>query len=214
MKKVFVVSGEGKAETEPDLARIVLGVLTVSPDARTETRENAALLRPVIDAVKIMCIADRHIQTSSLSLYPVREQHKDNDGETWTNKIVGYQAMNSVTVMVEDPSRAGDVIDAGVAAGANANVGISFGLKDESALQHLALERAFEAARAKARTLATAMHVKPTSALLVNESRTSPMASFRQRWPVVSSRSIGSTPVEVGTIDVTANVTVLFRFRR
>ena len=73
-----------------------------------------------------------------------------------TDPTSGYQAMNQVTVTVDDLSRLGNVSDTLVRSGANQVGGISFTIADPKPLADRARTAAVNDAMAKARTLAMA----------------------------------------------------------
>jgi uncharacterized protein len=118
--------------------------------------------------------------------------------------IIGYGASNSVTATIANVSRAGDVVDAAVAAGANQVDGPSLTVSDQTSLYNTALKAAIADARAKAQVLADAsgLHVG-TVASVEENGGSAPL-------PFTDKAAVGSTPIEVGTQQITASVTVVF----
>src|SRR5262249_54563600 len=137
-------------------------------------------------------------QTSSVSMSPITSE----DGQG----IVGYAASNSVTATIANVSRAGDVVDAAVAAGANQVDGPSLTVSDQSSLYNTALKAAIADARAKAQVLADAsgLHVGAVASVEENGgSAPLPYDAARTALPATA-------PIEVGTQQITASVTVVF----
>ncbi|HLL59947.1 MAG TPA: SIMPL domain-containing protein, partial [Allosphingosinicella sp.] len=64
------VVATGEVTRVPDIARINTGVTTVAPTATAAISQNAQRMASVRAALKRAGIADRDIQTSSLSLNP------------------------------------------------------------------------------------------------------------------------------------------------
>ena len=115
----ITVSGSGVVTIVPDVARINLGV-TVSKSTLKAVREaGAAAMNDIIAAVKALGVAEADIQTTNLSLSP-------QYGTGSAPKIIGYQISEQIVVTVRDLDKAGDVVDAAVAKGANNVNGISF----------------------------------------------------------------------------------------
>ena len=123
--------------------------------------------------------------------------------------MTGYTAQNTVSAKAKIAG-AGALIDAAVGAGANTVDGPSLGVSDQDALYRDALRRPFSDARAKALALADAggFGVGPVSTV-VEQSAAGRASSARWRSPAKDA----STPIEPGTADVTADVTVSFTIR-
>src|SRR5919108_16143 len=84
-------------------------------------------------------------RTQNVSVYPRQNDNGD---------VVGYSANGSVVATVRRLARAGAVVDAAVAAGANETSGPQFDRSSRSELKQKALREAFADARAKAEALA------------------------------------------------------------
>ena len=87
----------------------------------------------VLAKLKAMNIDDKDIQTSGISVWPMYDQSP--------NKITGYTASNTVNVTVNDISRAGEILDTAVAAGANTAGGVTFGIKGPQPPQYPGIGR-------------------------------------------------------------------------
>ena len=64
------VAATGEVTRVPDIVRINAGVVTQAPSATEAIRQNAARMERVRAALRRAGIADRDIQTSSISLQP------------------------------------------------------------------------------------------------------------------------------------------------
>jgi uncharacterized protein YggE len=154
----------------------------------------------VIDALRKAGVAKDDIRTSHVSLWPQR------DGEGVS--IRGYSAHNSVAADL-DVAKAGEAMDAAVAAGANVVGGPSMSIGDREALYRKALASAVEAARAKAEALAEAAGVKLGRVTAIVESpqyEPSPMPYAAE----AARDSVASTPIEPGKQAIEATVSVTF----
>jgi uncharacterized protein YggE len=116
-------------------------------------------------ALKRAGIADRDIQTSTISLNP-EYRYQDNQPPTLT----GYTASNQVNVRFRDIRNTGRILDALVAEGANQISGPSLSIdKPEAALDE-ARVKAIAAGRARAELYARALGMRVVRLLSVSES--------------------------------------------
>jgi uncharacterized protein YggE len=194
----ITVSGVGTVSTIPNRADFDFGVTTRGTTAAQAMAANASEMQRVIAALKAVGAHADAIQTSSISLSPMTN---DNDTE-----IIGYTASNAVTVTLTAPGSAGKVVDAAVAAGANEVDGPNLTADDQGSLYRSALTAAVADARAKAQALAAAGGVHVGAVQSIQEDTSSPVV-YDQRAPAAAPTS---TPVEVGSQQVTASVTVSF----
>lgn len=205
----ITVTGEGHAEAAPDLATISLGVTTQGVTAGEAMSANSAALTAVVARLKAAGIADRDVQTSNLSLNPNWQQ---NDG-TQAPKIVGYVAMNVLTVRVRALETLGGVLDAAITDGANTLNGISFGLDDPAPALDKARVEAVQAAKARAEMLVGAAGVKLGRVLSISEAGgympPMPMPMYR-----MEADSAAAVPVEGGEVGLTASVTMVFEIEQ
>lgn len=162
---VLEVSAQGESRRTPDIATISAGVVTQAQDAQGAMRENAARMDRVIAALKRAGIADRDVRTSNISLQP-QYRYANNEPPV----ITGYQASNTVTVRFRDISKAGAVLDALVATGANQINGPDLGLDNPAAALDEARVDAMSKARARAELYARAAGLKVKRILSISES--------------------------------------------
>lgn len=195
----ITVSASGTVETTPDTAALELGVETHASNAKDALAQNAERLRRVIDALRKAGVAD-DLRTSNVSLWPQR----DNDGRS----VTGYQAQNTVSAEL-DVAKAGDAIDAAVAAGANVVGGPSLSVGDRDALYGKALKNAVEAARGKAEAIADAAGVNVGRVTAVVES-TGYQEPLPMPYAMRAADAVESTPIEPGKQAIEATVTVTF----
>lgn len=196
---VVTTSGHGVVSAVPDEATVTAGVQTNADTAAAALAENAQRMTAVIAAVK--AAGGDQVQTQEVSLQP----QTNNDGA-----VTGYVAQNSVSAEAKIAD-AGALVDAAVGAGANTIDGPSLSVSDTDALYRKALGLAVADARAKALALADAggFGVGPVSS--VTEDGTEPQPVFAKTPGALNAAA--QTPVEAGTQDVTADVTVSFTIR-
>lgn len=189
-------TGHGVVTVVPDEASVSAGVHTQAESAAAALAQNAKLMSSVIAALKAAGGSD--LQTQQVSLYP-----QTND----QNQVTGYVADNSVSAEAKIAG-AGALIDAAVAAGANNVSGPTLDVSDRDARYRDALGKAVADARAKAAALAGAggFGVGPVSSV-TEQTAAAPAPVYEA---AAAGKSV-ATPIEPGTQDVTADVTVTFR---
>ncbi|WP_404712037.1 SIMPL domain-containing protein [Sphingomonas sp. MMS24-J13] len=195
------ISATGSVDRAPDVATIGAGVVTQSSSASSALADNAKRMTATIATLKRAGVADRDIQTASLSLQP-QYRYADNQPPVLT----GYQASNRVSVRLRDLAKAGSVIDALVASGANQLDGPSFGVdKPEAALDEARIQALATAkARADLYAKAAGLHVKRIVQIAENDVSTPvirPMAMMAKR---------DATPMAAGEQTLAVNLAVTF----
>jgi hypothetical protein len=198
------VSGEGRVSGTPDLLTVTLGVAVIRPTVAQATAAATDAANEVIAALKAAGIADADMATSNYSVWP----QYDFNGET--QRLVGYQVQNTLTVKVRDLANSGSVIDAATAAaGDNAVVqGVSLSIDDTSPLVTQARQAAWADAVAKAQQLADLAGVSLSDkAISITETYTPSVV------PVDFGRADGageSTPILPGMQEVAVTIQVTF----
>ncbi len=159
------VIATGEVTRVPDIARINAGVVTQAPTATAAIEQNARRMTAVRAALRRAGIADRDIQTSTVSLNP-EYRYVENQSP----QLVGYRAGNEVTVRFRDIANTGRILDALVAQGANQINGPMLTLdKPEAALDE-ARTAALRTAQARADLYARAMGKRVRRVLSVSEA--------------------------------------------
>jgi uncharacterized protein len=194
------VVGTGSVTTTPDTARMSAGVTTQAPNAAGAITANADAMAKVIAALKRAGVAAKDLQTEFVSVNP----RYDDNGQA----IVGYSASNSVSAVVRELSKVGEVIDAAVAAGANNVSGPSLARDDQDKQYRDALEAAVANARQKATALAQAAGVSLGAIRSLSESPQGMSPVVFGGYP--SARLDAATPIEPGTAEITASVRIVF----
>ena len=201
------VSGTGRVVITPDIADLRLGVTVTKNTVKAAREANAAAMTKVIAALKALGIADKDIQTSGLSLQPVYDYSSNANPP----KLTGYMLTNGVAVTVRDLDKIGDAVDDALTAGATSLDGVSFRVEDPSRAEEQARKAAMTTARAHADTLAASAGVRISGVASISE--TSGPTPFPIYWGAERAAALqadASTPVEVGTNEVTVTVSVVY----
>ena len=195
-ERTVTVTGTGSVRATPDRAGFSFGVETQADTARAALAANAAEARRLLDALRRAGAGD--LQTEGVTVSP-----RVSEG----GRIAGFSAVNTVSASIA-AGRAGALIDAAVAAGANQVYGPSFTAGDAEALYRRALAAAVAQARERAGVLAEAAGAAVGPVQSVVEGGGGPIAT--------ESKAVASdagTPIEPGSRETTATVTVTFALR-
>ena len=145
-------SGEATVSVKPDRAEVTVGVSTHAASAQAAASENAAQSSQVVSAIKRVLGTGGQVKTSGYSLNP---QYDYQNGRA--PHLNGYEATNSVIATIDDLPLLGKVIDAATGTGANHVNGITFSLRDSSAIRTQALAEAATRAQNNAEAIAKAL---------------------------------------------------------
>ena len=201
----ITVQGTGVIRTAPDIAVISVGAEESGEDvaaiqAQLNTRINGLIAALTGEACGI---AEEDIQTNNYSIY---RRYYDDYG----NPTKDYVASCSLNVVVRDIEKAGGIIDAAFAAGANTLGNVSFSVADDGTLSDKALELAVADGMHRAQIIAGAAGIE----LPAVPSRVSEAAEVFYRSSNTMARSMAEdyagTRIMSGSVEITANVTVTY----
>src|SRR5882672_574067 len=198
------VTGDSIVSAQPDTAILTVSVVTQARSALEAQQQNANKSDAVVRALKNAAGPGAEVKTSGYSIQPQRV-YKENQPPT----IVGYEARNSVTVVISDLTRVGAVIDATAQAGANDVAGISFTLRKDRPARDQALAEATREAVSKAQVIATALGGRVVRIVEVQEEGVSRPVPIYQGAMQMMKTNAAPTPIEVGTLDITSRVQLI-----
>ncbi len=201
-------SGEAIISAKPDRAEVTIAVSTRAPTAQAASTQNASESLRVLSSIKQALGSGGQVKTSGYSLAP---QFDYSNGHA--PRLTGYEASNSVIVTVDELSLLGKVIDAATASGANNVNGISFTLRDSSAVREQALAEAAIRARANAEALAKALQVQVIGLLEAEPTETPVIRPLAKSFRAAPMAMQAATPIEAGDLDIRATVTVTLQVR-
>jgi uncharacterized protein YggE len=196
-------SGTGSIELHPDTASIALTTVSDDSSSQAALAATSQKMRAVIAALKgltTVSIADDDLQTGDISSY----QDWDSP-RTW-------HASQTLTVTLHDVSQAGAVISAGNQAGADQVSGPSFSVKDQKEAYRTALRAALADARQKADVIAQAMGGSVAGVLSVSEDNQGSPQPMYAMGKAAGAADSSTPPIQQGTLDVSAGVTVVFAY--
>ncbi len=199
----ITVTGQGRADAQPDMAMISVGVSSQAASAKQALAQTNSATARVLERLKAAGIAARDLQTGALSLSPRWDQRGEPGQE---RAITGYLATNSVRVRVRQLADLGKMLDTAVELGANQFNGLSFGLQDPGPQTDKARRAAVADALARARLYAAAAGVKLGPILSISEAGVTPPPMPQMR----SMAAAEAVPLAPGEVTLEASVTVVF----
>lgn len=198
------VVAEGEASRVPDIATIRAGVVSQAPTAAAALSANATQMARVLAALKAAGVAERDLQTATISLNP-QYRYAQNQPPV----ITGYQASNSVAVKFRDIARSGAILDALVRQGANQIEGPNLSIDKLEAAQDEARVDAVKRARARAELYAKALNMRVERLVSLSEAADGGMPG---PVPVMMVRAQAKDATQVVPGEQQVGVTVRVRF--
>jgi len=192
-------SGSATRNVNPDMAQLNVGVVTQAATAQAAADQNATTTAAVIKALEGVLGTAGTIQTLYYSISP---RYVSTGGQ---QTLAGYIVTNTLQVTTTVVGRVGPLIDAANQAGANNISGPYYGLQNPDPEVQLALAAASKQALAHAAAIASGLGAKTGAIISAQEGSTArPFVSGDASAPTASV----ATPIQTGTVSVSANVTV------
>ena len=198
----FNMIGEGEVYVRPDMAEVVIGVITEDMDIKLAQEENTKISNKVIESIRQIGIDLKDIQTQE---YNINIKNDYVDGK---QVFRGYEVRNNLRVLVRDIDKIGEVIDTAVANGAN-NIGnINFLVSEENKVYLSALKLAIKDAQDKAMVMAGSLNVRlDVVPIKITEQAVNRIAPMH-----VVYKASASAPIEPGQYSVKANIEAIFQY--
>jgi uncharacterized protein YggE len=189
----ITVTGLGTVQAVPDEAELSLGVETEGTTAKEALAENSARMERLLAALRGAGVKKADTRTQEVSVYPRYEE-------------AGYTARNSVLVTIHELERAGAILELAARSGANQTSGPGLSTSNRKELEAKALTAAVRDARAKAEALAKAAGVSLGRVTAIVEGS----GGVPVPYALEARTAAKAVPIEPGTEDVQATVTITF----
>jgi uncharacterized protein YggE len=210
----ITVVGKGVVTSAPDEAVLTLTVESEAPEPGGALDANSQATKKVMERLKAEGVEETAIETSNVSLYPVRTY----DPQTGKESLTGYRAQNTVTVTLTDPLVVGKVLAASVEAGVTNVAGPVWRLAEDSIAVTEALKKAAANAQGKAEALAAAQGVKVGQVITINETGVEqpviPVYSDMYAQEAAGGGKVTEVPISAANLDVTATVAITYALVR
>jgi uncharacterized protein YggE len=211
-ERIITVNATGTVQREPEKAVLTVAVESSAANAQQAAAENARKMEAVFASLRRVGIVPPKVRTISYELFPIYAQ-PTRDNPNPTQRVTGYRALNMVLVDVDTVARVGTVIDATVASGANRIANLSFELRNTDAARMDALRIAVARARQEAETLASAAGQTLGPPINISSSSHYEPRQYRRldMAAEVAMAPAPPTPIEAGTLTITANVNIVYK---
>lgn len=205
-KPSITLEGTGKVKVVPDIAVVILGVITEGTELSAVQQENAEKIQSVIHALARVGVDSKDIETESYSILP---QYDFIEGR---QVFKGYRVTNTLKTTLSNTEEVGRVIDAAVASGANIVNDVRFVVSNPTRYYKIALSNAIEDAVNKARSIERKLDIvvdkTPIDILEISPGRD----VVGERREFVASAV--STPIIAGETEIVARIKAIFNFRK
>lgn len=196
-------SGTGTVTVKPDQAELGVGVIGRGKTSQEALADATKRIDAVTKKLKELGVAADDLQTSGAGTW--------EDGE----KTGNWRADVSLRVKVREIGRAGELLTAANAAGADSVYGPTFSVSETRDAYAQALRQAVEDARSKADAIAAQLGVRVTGVVSVeDQSGGGGPIVYATKAEVAADGGAGGAPlpVETGTQDIAATVSVVFSY--
>ena len=206
LPRTITVTGVGRASVRPDIADLRLGVTITEKTVDAARAASAKVQNAVLERLKGLGVEERDLQTSIVSVQP----QYDYSQQSAPPRLVGYQFTNVVAATLREIEKVGDAIDAALGAGATNIDQMTFRVADQSGAESEARDAAVANARARADTLAAAAGVEIVGVGAIVEGGSGLIPFPHQFERMAMAAKDAGTPIEAGTNEVTATVTITY----
>lgn len=205
--RTVAVTASATLKVPNDTATVGFGVKREAKTRGAALQKTAKGLRKVIAAVKAFPgVGEGDVKTGRIDVRPVQR-----------GKVTIYRATEGITVTLHEPSKAGELLSKGLAAGATGVSGPSFSVGNEEAAFAKVLAAAFDKAKERATVLATQAGATLGPAITIEEGEGAEFIGPRS-FEVAAESESGSAkgpaepapPTKPGTSRVKATVHVVF----
>lgn len=223
-ERVVSFSAEGKVVAKPDVAKIVISVITQGEKAETVQTENNEKMQEVISFVKEQGVTEDDIKTTRYSLNPQYDYDWCHEGvetayhRSCPPKIVGYQLDQGVEVKMRDFEKINTIIGGLSDKGVNKISNVSFEIDDPEAYRNEARIQALNKIEERARLLSQETSIRLGRIVTISEGQFNyPIyrsALDMEKAMVGSPEEImPSAPIESGTEEVSITLSVTYELR-
>ena len=203
--RTIAVQGTASRQVPNDTGRFTASVVIRRGSASGALSAAARRTRRVLSELGALGIARRDLRTGTVSVRRLLRF----DRRTRRNRLVGYEARNSVRVTVRDLTRMGAAIDAAVSGGATGIGSLVFFVSNAKSVYREVLGAAFDDARAKAELLAARAGLTLGPARAISEGSEDFVLEPDAQGEAPASPE-ESTPIRPGRSTVEATVSVVF----
>lgn len=196
--RTISVSGTGSVAVKPDQVTLRFFVKTSEWNVNLAAEKNATATTNVLKAIKALEIDEADIATYDYRIS--QDNSKDYPGK--------YTVTNSITVLVRNIEKTGNVIDEAVKNGANGLTSFEYSVSDTATALGQARTLAVQDAQDAAALLAGASGCILGNVMDIQENGHSSYANTRMLKAVAFDST--TTPIEAGTVTISTSVSITY----
>jgi uncharacterized protein len=201
--RTVAVTASANIKVPNDTAKVGFGVKSERKTRTAALQATAASLRKVIATAKgFPGVGEGDIKTGRVNIRSVQK-----------GKVTVYRATQGIQVTLHEPDKSGELISAGLAAGATGVSGPTFTVGNEEEAFAKVLAAAFTKAKERATILATQAGAHLGQALTIEEGEGAELVEPRfdaAAAPVTAGKAAPTPPTKPGTSHVKATIHVIF----
>ncbi len=207
------VSAQGKITANNNIAKVSLGVLSESLNIASAQDENTKKVNNIIKLLKVSNVKEEDIKLQDYSIYP---RYDYTNGK---QKLVAYDISQSLSVKIRDLAKIGDILKGAGQEGVNQVGSLEFTIDDPEKLESQALQKAIQAAKEKAHTLAGNLNISLGRATNFTESSDQipiprPYFDAKNTYGVGGATDTAPIPeITPGQNEITKTVTITFEIK-
>jgi uncharacterized protein YggE len=199
----LVTSGAGYVKVRPDMVEVSLGVSAIADTAAAAQNAIAEREARVLGRAATLGIPARDTKTATYRIEPLYSYPPGTPA-----RITGYQAQQTVIVIVRDVEAIGTALDAFVQDDGAMNTTIRFTISDPKVAQAHARELAVADARAKAEAMARAAGITLGKIVAIADALLPAPSSFDR----TTFAQLVKAPTQIPVSDLDVNVSVQVQF--
>jgi hypothetical protein len=216
---VITVTGQGKAETPPTIARITFTVQETAGTVAAAQEAASKRTTTALDAIRALSIEDKDVRAEGYQTSPQYANPTPcvpGQACVQTPRITGYQVSQTIAIKIRNTDAAGEALQALGTAGVQNISGPNFEVDDDSNVMEEARAKAIEDARRNAKALARQLHVHLGDVVSFSENGNPayPMPAYGMGGGVMMDsqvrQEVANPPLPQGQNESVVNVTITY----
>ncbi len=206
----ITVTGYAERIVSPDTVGINLGVVSQANTTAEAKTANDQAMNLIITNLMQLGISKADMKTSSFSITPNYTINSD----TKIQSITSYSVGNTISVKTHDFTKLSDIIQNATDSGANQIYGIRFYLENNTKVKNELMVEALQNGKKQASLIASSLGLGLGDVLSVSVSEYSPSYNTVSFEKLSMRSTSSSTPVEAGTLKISATANLAFAIRQ
>lgn len=208
----LTVKGEATIYKPADQVELNISVVTQDPDSKKAVQANNEKMRKVIDQLNAIGLTSKEYQTGQFNIQPIYRYPGPKEESKEGPTITHYEVNNSIQIKTQKLDLIEKIIGVAVQSGANRLNQLSFNLADPQPFRDEVIQLATKHAFADANSLAQAAQVRLVRVLELALDSNSQHYPVPRMMMAKAEFAAGSyeAPIEVGQVELKANVNVVF----